>query len=44
MALETLLRVSEYIRRLRNFESRINTTFFVIKIKHLLTVYGIIEL
>lgn len=44
MALETLLRVSEYIRRLRNSESHINTTFFVIKIKHLLTVYGIIEL
>ncbi len=31
-------------RRLRNSESHINTTFFVIKIKHLLTVYGIIEL
>ena len=29
---------------MRNSESRINTTFFVIKIKHLLTVYGIIEL
>ena len=29
---------------MQNSESHINTTFFVIKIKHLLTVYGIIEL
>lgn len=32
------------IRRLRNAKSRINTAFFLLKIKYLLKVYGKIEL
>ena len=31
-------------RRLRNAKSRINTAFFVVKIKYLLKIYGKIEL
>ena len=31
-------------RRLRNAKHRINTVFFVVKIKYLLKVYGKIEL
>ena len=38
--LSTLL----FPRRLRNAKHRINTAFFVVKIKYLLKVYGKIEL
>ncbi|MEE0657124.1 MAG: hypothetical protein UCO29_10725 [Blautia hansenii] len=39
-----LLLILNYFRRLRNAKHRINTAFFVVKIKYLLKVYGKIEL
>ena len=39
-----LLSYKVVYRRLRNAKHRINTVFFVVKIKYLLKVYGKIEL
>ena len=36
--------INNLLRRLRNAKHRINTVFFVVKIKYLLKVYGKIEL
>ena len=39
-----LISVNKNFRCLRNAKSRINTAFFVVKIKYLLKIYGKIEL
>ena len=44
MANEYIPFLSKINRRLRNAKHRINTVFFVVKIKYLLKVYGKIEL
>ena len=44
VVLTSLLLFSAILRRLRNAKHRINTVFFVVKIKYLLKVYGKIEL